>query len=327
MMEKANDKYYSAKDIALFLESQQLKNRVYVLGNGINMAVGMFASGWKGFIGDFAKDLFEDTYSLIEQGIDILIKSNSITAPELYDWLLLKYLELVRDEKEPQKTINKKLKNFILKHSLSFRHNDSLGPIRDYCLKRNYPIITTNFDITLLGMHKEYGATNREEAQIIFPKRIEKKNALSSYFSPKTITNTDDLLHQFAIWHINGIVSYPEGIIMNLRDYEKLGSVVKKRVNIWKRGDNTHDCVSIFLDGDLVFGGISLDSQEIVLRWLLIERKRKYLHHEHAPRAYYIRYHGENESNKDLSKEAYFNDLGIIVLDLAPGEDLTDIFQ
>lgn len=136
------------------------------------------------------------------------------------------------------------------------------------------PILTTNFDESLsdaakLSLHHLDGPRFTD----FYP--------WQTYFSHQPITNPDG---EFAVWHINGLMRYSRSIRLGLSHY--MGSVERARALIHKgekrlfvdrhrdnwNGSNTWlDCL---FHRDLLFIGLGLDSAEVFLRWLLIERAK-----------------------------------------------------
>lgn len=80
-----------------------------------------------------------------------------------------------------------------------------------------------------------------------------------------------------------------------------------------------------FYNGDLIFAGLGLDSQEVVLRWMLIERRRQLLNiNNNSTKAYYIKFNDGNEMSEE--KRKFFDSLEIETLELKKGEKLSDVF-
>lgn len=148
----------------------------------------------------------------------------------------------------------------------------------DWAKHFSCPILTTNFDESLsdatkLSLHHLDGPSFTD----FYP--------WQTYFSHQPIANPDS---EFAIWHINGFMRYSRSIRLGLSHY--MGSVERARALIHKgekrlfverhrdswNGSNTWlDCV---FHRDLLFIGLGLDSSEVFLRWLLIERAKYFKH-------------------------------------------------
>jgi hypothetical protein len=152
------------------------------------------------------------------------------------------------------------------------------------------PVLTTNFDETLsdclsLTLHHADA------------KRFTDFYPWSSYFAAQEVNNP---AAEFALWHINGIKRYSRSIRLGLSHY--MGSVERARALIHKGGSNRlfsnktpnewagrATWLHCVFNNDLVFIGLGLDTSEIFLRWLLIERAKYFKHFPtRSRRAYYL---------------------------------------
>jgi len=146
------------------------------------------------------------------------------------------------------------------------------------------------------------------------------------YFAQKEI---NDVLNNFAIWHIHGSKHYPRSIRFGLDDY--MGMVQKARAFIrgkyglgrknlsqaW-RGSNTW--LNIFFNKSLFIFGLGLNQNEVFLRWMLIERKRYYLMHpSKAKFGWYIDI--KEHSSTDEGKKFFLERLGVKVLSFDTKKD------
>lgn len=159
----------------------------------------------------------------------------------------------------------------------------------DWATHFSCPILTTNFDESLsdstkLSMHHLDGPRFTD----FYP--------WQTYFAHQPIANPDA---EFAIWHVNGLMRYSRSIRLGLSHY--MGSVERARALIHKgdkrlfvdrhrdnwNGSNTWlDCI---FHRDLLFIGLGLDSSEVFLRWLLIERAKYFKHFPKRKRnAWYV---------------------------------------
>lgn len=159
------------------------------------------------------------------------------------------------------------------------------------------PVLTTNFDETLsdcagLELHHTDGVRFTD----FYP--------WSSYFAAQAI---NDPAQEFAIWHINGIKRYSRSIRLGLSHY--MGSVERARALIHKGGDKRlysekhqgqwNGCntwLHCIFNNDLVFVGLGLDTSEIFLRWLLIERAKYFKTYPMRRRAAYYLHAGRDLS-------------------------------
>ena len=145
--------------------------------------------------------------------------------------------------------------------------------------KLNAPILTTNFDTyisdAINAKQKKLTLQNNEyKFSDFYPWNV--------YYSDKEITNP---LDGFAVWHINGTKNYPRSIRLGLSDY--MGSVQYARKMI--QGQNLNEYFSgkhqeywigystwlhIIFNKSLFIFGLSLEENEVFLRWLLIQRAK-----------------------------------------------------
>lgn len=172
------------------------------------------------------------------------------------------------------------------------------------------PILTTNYEESL-SSHITNKLTHFDSKSFtdFYP--------WSSYFSDQEL---EDPSRSFAIWHINGMQRYARSIRLGLSHY--MGSVQRARdllhknseINIfsgenirnWK-GRNTW--IHIIFNNDLLIFGLKLDSTEVFLRWLLIERANYFKNFpDSSKKAYYAYADAENISN---GQRLFFESVGI----------------
>lgn len=145
--------------------------------------------------------------------------------------------------------------------------------------KLNAPILTTNFDTyisdAINAKQKKLTLQNNEyKFSDFYPWNV--------YYSDKEITNP---LDGFAVWHINGTKNYPRSIRLGLSDY--MGCVERARKMI--QGQSLYEYFSgkhqeywvgystwlhIIFNKSLFIFGLSLEENEVFLRWLLIQRAK-----------------------------------------------------
>ncbi len=160
------------------------------------------------------------------------------------------------------------------------------------------PVLTTNFDETLSDcLDLELHHADASGFTDFYP--------WASCFSSGKIINPAE---EFAVWHINGIKRYSRSIRLGLSHY--MGSVERARALIHKGGskrlfaekhqgqwNGCNTWLHCIFNNKLMFVGLGLDTSEVFLRWLLIERA-KYFKANPARRreAYYL------HAGRDLSQ-------------------------
>ncbi|WP_063659658.1 hypothetical protein [Aliivibrio fischeri] len=183
------------------------------------------------------------------------------------------------------------------------------------------PILTTNFEETL--------ASNITENITHFDSRkFTDFYPWGSYFSNSQVHNPSA---EFAIWHINGIQRYSRSIRLGLSHY--MGSVERARALIHKgnearlfSGKNVNEWsgyqtwLHIIFNNDLIFMGLGLDTTEVFLRWLLIERA-KYFNHfpDRRKKAYFVY---TNSDSLSKGQKLFLKSVGMGLIEEQSYEDL-----
>ena len=212
-----------------------------------------------------------------------------ISLTEFYD-----ALDLSSQLKE--KNLQKEFCKFLTGWQAKSHHHG----IVQWAKHNNAPILTTNFDETLsdclaLDLHHNDG------------QRFTDFYPWGSCFAQSAIQNP---AQEFGIWHINGVQRYSRSIRLGLSHY--MGSVERARALIhkgqqrlfaeraaehWNGCDTWLHCI---FNNDLLFLGLGLDTSEIFLRWLLIERAKFFkTFPARAKQAWYV-YAGKDISQGQL---------------------------
>ncbi|MBU8923259.1 MAG: hypothetical protein KOO63_15675 [Bacteroidales bacterium] len=181
--------------------------------------------------------------------------------------------------------------------------------IVQWAIKFGAPVLTTNFENTLgdaancqLFRFQQEGFTD------FYP--------WESYYSQKSLESPDS---GFGIWHMNGMQKYYRSIRLGLTHY--MGSVERARTWIHKgnegrlfsgkdmkkwRGANSW--LHIIFNKPLAIFGLGLASNEVFLRWLLIERAKyfaKFPERRHPAWFYY------DSANPDAGKHLLLESVGV----------------
>lgn len=179
-------------------------------------------------------------------------------------------MRLLYGEERKFYLIKRNIKEFFKNYSLQ----DWILPLLLFASKEQIPIMTTNYDEALskklnLTRHCKIG---NSDSQFTFP--------FETYFSK---TEIECPWKEFAIWHINGMVSYPQSIKIGYLDYTKMFNVIYERLfhgTAWLsslikgKGNLCNTWISIFFYRNLFIWGVGLNDDEYVLRWLLVERAK-----------------------------------------------------
>lgn len=283
-------------------KSIELNQPAFLLGNGINYTDKEFTISWTQLL----IDLFPDSYKTEKESI---LKKNSknedvldldgISYPEIAELADL-YIRADQEEKK-DKTKKESIKIQICKiiddNDLIRRENNKNGKQKvlfDFCKNNRIPILSTNYDHTILCEYKmndfvrpKYLKNKVENLYWVFAKgkEITNKRKLphlhyNSYFKydgPFDM-NKLDIRTQFAIWPIHGTKRYANTLCINNKDYAKKISEItrylKSKEKMFKQTQWTgrYTWINIFLHNDLVILGLDLEENETDLRWLLVER-------------------------------------------------------
>jgi hypothetical protein len=256
--------------------SQQL---ALVIGNGINRynSDGNLNS-WDAMLLDLWIKHTDDDPKDIPLGISLT---------EFYDALDL-------SSKSKTKNLQKEFCDLLVGWNPKPHHQAMMA----WAKRHSAPVLTTNFDETL----SDCASLKLRHTDAV---RFTDYYPWASYFS---VTEIQNPAREFGVWHINGIKRYSRSIRLGLSHY--MGSVERARALIHKGGKgrlfaesnhgkwNGHATwLHIIFNNDLLFIGLGLDTSEIFLRWLLIERAKYFkAFPDRAKKAYYV------HAGRDLSQ-------------------------
>lgn len=185
--------------------------------------------------------------------------------------------------------------------------------ISKWAQNHGVPILTTNFEETLSSnIASDITHFDSKSFTDFYP--------WGSYFSDHKVR---DPANEFAIWHINGMQRYSRSIRLGLSHY--MGSVERARRLIHKgnesrlfSGKNVDEWsgyqswLHVVFNNDLVFIGLGLDTTEVFLRWLLIERAKYFNQfHQRRKRAYFVH---ANDEPLPTGQELFLNSVGVQVV-------------
>lgn len=276
-----------------------------IIGNGINRF---------NLIADDGNDSWDSM--LLELWKKHSTFSNHMSAPdgisltEFYD-----ALDLTKDSSSVnlQKEFCDMMKNWT-----SRPHHQKISL---WAQQKSVPILTTNFEETL-SSHVTKDITHVDS------KKFTDYYPWSSYFSNSKVINPST---EFAIWHINGIQRYSRSIRLGLSHY--MGSVERARALIHKGNESRlfsgkdvngwsgyQTWLHIVFNNDLVFMGLRLDTTEVFLRWLLIERAKYF--NQFPPRrkkAYFVY---ADQTDLTAGQALFLKSVGVDVIKEASYENL-----
>jgi hypothetical protein len=272
------------------IQGNDFKRPALLLGNGLNNYTHV-GTGWTALLKELVNDFMpeKDRAGILKILEKRCRRKGGITYPELFDTLWLRgsdknealepdgpfYGETIESYRQIKTAVQNKIKNWEGKE----QHQRLV----EFASKNRIPILTTNYDTALLtadilAAHKKTGGKNTDET--ILPLRIQNTNFPQSdfylwdaYYSDHVIGTAQD---EFGIWHIHGFAAYRRSIILGINDYinviRKLGTVLGELYQHREPWIGRNSWIDIFLNRDLIIMGLGLESQEITIRRLLMER-------------------------------------------------------
>ena len=244
----------------------------FLIGNGINRHAEC-GSSWA--------DLLQSISFGGSAKVDMSSLKDGITETELYE--LLKIYNNT-GKSIPEIIIEKVCRKSESSSEKELRIKEFLGLIKE----KGIPILTTNIDSNI-----ECWSGIKVNSKLR-PKIIEGVPSSMSTFSYPWSRYFSDSLGQdpfdsFSVWHINGIWCYKRSLRFGLSEYMNL----TRRANVflsrnkettgyniyeyqWRLGDwlGSKTWLRFFFDRPLFIIGLSLETNETFLRWLLIQRKK-----------------------------------------------------
>ena len=213
------------------------------------------------------------------------MESKSIPLIELFDLIIMIH----------QQRFVSNTKKYIQYKMRDWETNDIIKRIVTKIKELNSPLLTTNYDDvfskSIKNLKLQIVKNNGAKFSDIYP--------WNCYYSDN---KSNKYTSGFGIWHINGMVKYHRSIRIGLTDYMNCiskarqmlkGSIIfendeenhKNKSMYWK-GYNTW--IHQFFNNSLFIFGLSLDENELFLRWLLIQRKKYYLTFAQKHNGWYI---------------------------------------
>lgn len=277
----------------------------FIIGNGFNRYISQ-APSWRDVLINVANKCNIDTSNL-----NNFLFSSGLSYPEMFS-----IIEAIHDNPE-NKFINEKstisLRKEIANFLLNKENLDCLDcKLVKYLNNAKANIITTNFDFNLEfelykkpNLHKTDLTINQSSIYYY----------LFQYFGDENGPK---------VWHIHGHCKRPSSLRLSLSNYTCTLDYIKKKLFANNVGEHispkkldgwvgVNSCLGqFFANKKLVIIGCGLDSQEILLRELLIYKYRSWMNGA-IPMGYYLC--TKEEIKKDPSKQCFFNALNIQVVE------------
>lgn len=285
------------------LLSENRSNLALIIGNGINRhGFSKKENSWDNILLKLAKMYLPRPHRK---------RPKKLALTEFYDILELK---------SGRNTLPVSLQSDFCESFSSWKPRDHHKAIVEWAKKYDVPIMTTNFDSLLaqagnctLKRSKKGGFT------AYYP--------WESYYSPYKHSLVDPG-KEFGIWHINGMARYRQSIRLGLTHY--MGSVERAR-NWLRKGTNSlffgkspekwkgaTSWLDLVFKKNLLIFGLKLETNEVFLRWLLIERARYFKKISGLkPRAWFV-----ERKPLDEAKRYFLNNVDVDTFEVDEYDDM-----
>ncbi len=277
-----------------------------VIGNGVIRAMKGVGKSWE--------DIIEKISA--SRGLDFKLDDGS--RHRLNHTEIFSALEM---SSRSEKTARKEFAESIVEMEAKILRERDSSPrvVCEWASKRRAVLMTTNFDRAL---QQSIGAGEKQN----WERWRSTEYPWSTFYS---LVETDSPLSGISIWHIHGVLDYPSSMRLGLSDY--MGAVSKARECFkesgffWRRDDRrpaqskewkpTHTWLDFFFTKDLIFVGLALESQEVFLRWLLIQREIYFRRNEKARRHTWYIAPKEERGKGFEAKYNFFKSIGVVVVE------------
>ena len=302
----------------------------FVFGNGINRyactkaRVSSRMISWEGMLLNLWKNITKEDFFMTNSKGEPTIPSEGITYTEFFS-ILENFLQ--NDNrlfvKNPKKRVGLKArtKAYVEKH-IDIRRKYHRWLQKKLAEEFDCPVMTTNYD------------SNIEEGMMLDKTNRNLTRYTNNFLMESYMTDEDGKapFDEFCVWHINGSLRYASSLRIGLADYTSIINQASNRIDEWREAkrnqlslDNlgfTKSWLRMFFEKDLCIVGLSLDTNEILLRWLLIERKKYFDNHppEERRRTWYV------SKKKDVSKGMQFF-LEFLGIEFVALDNYVDVYE
>ncbi|MDE5844881.1 MAG: SIR2 family protein [Muribaculaceae bacterium] len=219
--------------------------------------------------------------------------------------------------------LNDAVNSILIKHicqtMAKWKFSEKHYRLVNFAQTYNIPILTTNYDNLL--------AKSINANLFDFSKgKVDETLPISCCYT--TQSNPD--INKFAIWHPNGMLKYPKSILIGLSHYmrnlEKIRSLIIPN-NVYKAelfediafGTNAikNTWINLIFSKNLYIVGLSLDTDEVLIRWLLLERAKLFSLYPKMRKDCWFVITKRDYHKLSLGKKYFFKSIGcnIIVMD------------
>lgn len=293
-------------------------NLAFIFGNGINRYAWNDAGdksdiSWDGMLLHLWKDVCNEDFLICDYKNNPKIPDEGVTYTEFFN-ILESFLQNQNHSLPKHKRVGlkKRTKDYVMKH---------INEVKDYHRKLqklleksfNCPVMTTNYDYNI-GEGWDFDPEYKDA------KWYTNNFLMESYRAKPTVKNP---FNEFSVWHINGSLKFAQSLRIGLSDYTSIISQATERIKNWRDSTKSgspnmnigfyKSWLRMFFEKDLCIVGLSLDTNEVLLRWLLIERK-KYLdtHPDVKVKTWYVARKGDVDVGMDFYLD--FLDVELVAL-------------
>lgn len=308
------------------LLSDNTDNLAFIFGNGINRYAwvkdGDYSDiSWEGMLLYLWKDVCDEDFLIRDYNNNPKIPDEGITYTEFFS-----ILENILQEENRKLPKHKRVG--LKKRTKDYVENQIKGEKQYYKdlqrlleKKFNCPVMTTNYDYNI-GVGLDFNSEFKNA------KQYTNNFLMESYRAKPEITNS---FQEFSVWHINGSLKFAQSLRIGLSDYTSIISQATDRIKEWtvavKSGTPNKDIgfykswLRMFFEKDLCIVGLSLDTNEVLLRWLLIERK-KYLDNNKLTNIH--TWYVTRKGDVDVGMDFYLDFLGVELVAL---KDYDEVYE
>ena len=248
---------YTADEIIKIIKANQ-DTIAFVLGNGVNRYFGNGALlSWEGLL----KQVWEMNSSCSKSFSSV---PSGISNTEFIDAL---DIELIRNG-----IVFNKIKNDIASIVGGWKPISGISNMVQKIESIQTPLLTTNFDLLFefaFGMSERKLPLRGKRATDFYP--------WNYYYGKKGTKLLGSPNNGFGIWHIHGMASHPRSIRIGLNDYmglvERSRGIIQKNY-LGKGFIPTNTWLDIVFAKSLFVFGLGLETDEVFLRWLLLQRAK-----------------------------------------------------
>ncbi len=248
---------YTADEIIKIIKVNQ-DSIAFVIGNGVNRYFGNgVLLSWEGLL----KQVWKMNSSCVKAFSSV---TSGISNTEFIDAL---QIELIRNGIDFNKT-----KKDIASIVGSWKPISGISTMVQKIESIQTPLLTTNFDLLF-----EFAFEMSERKLPLRGKRATDFYPWNYYFGKKGMKLLSSPNDGFGIWHVHGMASHPRSIRIGLNDYmglvERSRGIIQKNY-LGKGFISTNTWLDIVFSKSLFIFGLGLETDEVFLRWLLLQRAK-----------------------------------------------------